>query len=271
MALTITLSELRDAVRFRADCVGDDRVTDASLNRLINSAIRRLHAKLVALAEDDFTTRAALTTDPTGTYAELPSDFVALREIGWDPAGTVSIDEITTESDVVITTEASSHLVTESSGGITSSVTSRIYTMERFLLQERNRYSYTAGWSEGRPIAYRMIGPLGEPKRVEFMPPASTRCVVVVWYVPAPTTLSSDTDTWDGRSGFEEWVVLDAAAGVVIGEEGDATAIVSERENVWTTQIAPLYAARDQARPDRVVDVTREFTWFYDEPRRWYP
>jgi hypothetical protein len=252
MALSITLAALRDAVRDRSDTVGSARVTDPKLTRLVNSSIRRLYAKAVAMAEDDFTGRALIATDSTGSYAELPTDFLTLRAIGWVPGEVAS--GLLTEYSALILTEDSAVLTTEVDSAIApGNVGQR--QMRRFQLQERWKYDTSRGWNEHVDVAYRLIGPQGTPKRAEFLPPGGSRGVVVLWYVPEPLTLSADADLYYGRSGFEEWVILDAAAAVLIAEESDASQVVAERERIWQEQIRPIYAATDQAQPDRVVEL----------------
>jgi len=256
MPLTTTLLDLRDAVRERSDTVGSRRVTDAKVNRAINSAIRRFYAKVVPLAEDHFTARAVLTTDAAGSYAELPDDFLVLRDVAWDPGGIPAVEPLLlTEGGDPLATEGGDSIALEEDGVEASSEPDAcLEPMGRFQLQDRWRYP-RRGWNKGCGVAYRLVGPPGAPKRMEFVPIAGAARVVVVRYVPTPPVLATDTDTFDGMTGAEEWVIWDAAIQILIAEESDARQATAERELVWAEQILPVLATYDQARPDRVIDV----------------
>jgi hypothetical protein len=259
MALSITLAALRDAVRDRSDTVGSARVTAAKLDRAINSSVKRLYGMAVAMAEDDFTVGAAVETDPTGSYAQLPSDFLTLRAIGWARNATVSTGgAILTEDGDPIFTETLLSITTEDGGTLTtgSTLDSRVdvQPMERFQLQTRWRHNGPRGWSHGSQLAYRLIGPQGVIKRAEFMPVAGSRQIVALWYVPEPQVLTAPTDLYFGRAGFEEWVIYDAACSILVAEESDAGQAMAERERIWATQIKPILSSRDEAAPDRVVE-----------------
>jgi hypothetical protein len=255
--LTVTLSQLREAVRDRSDTTNSARVTNTKLDRAINSSIRRLHSMLVQASDDDYTTRAAIITDADGAVAVLPNDFLSLRSIGWASEDTGAYSVLMTEADEDLATEDGEELLTEDSSDVEAAASIHTEPMERFQLAERHRYTRDGarGWCDGDAIAYRLIGPLGTPKQVEFLPAAGERKLVVVWYIPEPATLTDATDTYDGRTGWEEWVVWDAAIAIMTAEESDTRAATAERDRVWQMQIAPLAQTHDKARPNRVIDV----------------
>jgi hypothetical protein len=137
----------------------------------------------------------------------------------------------------------------------TSRIDASVTPVARFQLQERARYSGSGSWGSSGPRFYRLVGPRGNPKRIEFLPVPPSPKVVIIWYVPTPPVLTEATDTFDGRSGFEEWVMWDAAVTILISEESDVRDAKEERDRVWTEDILPLITARDEARVDRVIDV----------------
>jgi hypothetical protein len=272
MPLTVTLSELREAVRDRSDTTNSSRVTNTKLDRAINSSIHRLHSMLVQAADDDYTTRAPIITDADGAVANLPDDFLSLRAIGWASEDTGTYSVLMTEDSVDLTTEDGEELLTEASSDVEAAASIHTEPLERFRLSERHRYTRLSGWAPRGPIAYRLIGPRGTPKRVEFLPAAGARKLIVVWYIPEPPTLSSATDEYDSRSGWEEWVIWDAAIQILTAEESDISAATAERDRVWAQQIQPVVATHDQARPEQVTDVerwngTRSLT--HDPGERW--
>ena len=81
MALTRTLSELRDTARALADEVESDFITDAQLDFWINQAIAALW-DLVTQADPDryYKVGTIPTTEGTKNYA-LPPDFYKLRAL----------------------------------------------------------------------------------------------------------------------------------------------------------------------------------------------
>jgi hypothetical protein len=256
---TVTLAQMRARVRIWTGTEGHDTPTDAQIDAALNNSIRRLHAKLAKLAEDDFTESAIIPTVANQRTVELPDPFLVLRAVEWIPGATpvLSPPPLLTEDGVYILSEDGVPLLTETGGEYVLSGPDEPEPLHRFMLQERHRYLGSNGWDCGRPIAYRLVGrSTSHVERMELVPTPTRVHALRVWYVPVAATLSADGDTYDGRSGFEEWVVLDASIGFLVADESDATAAVQERELVWGDQILPIFKARDQAEPDRVIDVT---------------
>lgn len=79
---------------------------------------------------------------------------------------------------------------------------------------------------------------------------------VDVAYVPAPTTLVNPDDTFDAIAGFEEWVICDAAIGLVGKEESDAGELVTRKAEA-EAMITALATDRDAGWPERVADASR--------------
>lgn len=144
--------------------------------------------------------------------------------------------------------------------------------MDRFRLAERHRWrNDDGGWSDYTPVSYRLVGknrdmpsvtsafdvptlPESSYHRIHWCPTPQAQHGVRIWYVRQPQTLTEDGDLYDGRAGWEEYVILDAAAKCVVKEEGDATALISERD-IFLASIIANVRTRDEARPDQVVDV----------------
>lgn len=338
MPLTVTLADLRSAVRERSDTVNSARLTNAKLDRAINSSIRRLHNKVCALGEDEYTQPCTIITTAGQEWSLLPDDMLALRDVEWYPDGSVATSTVTL--DVLSETVAGTTrlIVVENVDGLpecvpfdvtlapesgppyelgetetltiidvtyspdfgwvltTEAATTISYAegfaviiwsddvfeptgdpvaMERFMLQNRRRWlNDGGGWQDGtrdgRTIAYRLVNKNRDAmsdvvdsgsttthsrQRIYWAPIPQAQHGVRVWYIREPQTLTEATDAYDGRSGFEEWVILDAAIQIMNGEESDTRAVSGERDRVWADQIVPLFAKRDQARPSRVIDV----------------
>lgn len=219
MARTRTLSELREEVRQRVDVENATTwLPNTELTRLINQSIARLHRKIAREFPDLLTMNGTITTvagQEIYTLGVSPSDFYKL-------VGPPEVDL----------------------GGPGP------VPMVRWTFAERTSYLYTGGWTSDRPIAYRLYG----RDEVSFLPVPDAAHDITVHYIPAPTDLSADADTYDGRAGFEEWVVCDAAIKVAIKEEGDTTELRAERDEHWL-EITRDLVTTDQASPPRVQDV----------------
>lgn len=97
---------------------------------------------------------------------------------------------------------------------------------------------------------YRVMGP---DLRLEPAPGWSG--TVRFWYIPAPTKLVADGDTFDGISGWEEYVVLDCCVKCAAKEESDASVFMAQKA-AMAERIRSLGSERDYHEADRVVDVT---------------
>ena len=76
---------------------------------------------------------------------------------------------------------------------------------------------------------------------------------MTMYYIPAPTTLVSDSDTFDGICGYEEWIILDVARKCFMKDDRDASQILAERTKV-EDELAKEISFRDAANSERVCD-----------------
>jgi len=121
--------------------------------------------------------------------------------------------------------------------------------MRQFSFEERNFYLYNSGWQYGRPVRYRLYG-----ANIKFIPKPSGVYTVTVWYYPTPTSMVSDSDTIDGVSGWEEYVVIDAAVKVLTKDDRDASLLVGAHGAV-RQRIVDMAMNRNAGEPERVDDV----------------
>lgn len=78
-----------------------------------------------------------------------------------------------------------------------------------------------------------------------------------LWYYPSPMKLLLPTDRFDGRAGWDEWIVKDVAIQVLMAEESveQAAALKTVRDEIW--QRIQLHAEdREAASPQKIMDVT---------------
>jgi hypothetical protein len=207
MALNVTLLQLRNQVRQRADMVYSTFVTNEEINTFINSAMTELYDKLVAASEDYFIKSASIVTDGVNDTFSLPSDFYKLN-------------------------------------GVDCSLNGIDQTMEKFVFEDRHKYLYNTNL-----VRYRII-----KNSIVFKPKPSAQ-TITIWYTPAVVLLSSDTDVFDGVNGWEDFIVCDATIKCLMKEESDVTILLAEKQGI-EQRIDAMKKNRDQARPDRVTDVT---------------
>ena len=78
-----------------------------------------------------------------------------------------------------------------------------------------------------------------------------------LWYYPAPPRLLLPTDRFDGRAGWDEWIVKDVAIQLLMAEESveQAATLKAVRDEIW--QRIQLHAEdREAAQPQRIMDAT---------------
>lgn len=214
MARARTLAQLRASVRQRADIEGVTTYTDPEIDGYINDSIADLHRKLVRAWEDDY-------TDETTFATVVGQEAYDLSGVG--PLHVRAVELLVGAS-------------------------AKPRPLDRWNFT--NRSEYDRGTNGGRPAAYRLVG----LEAIRILPVPDAVHTIRVWYVPGPTTLVLDTDEYDGRSGFEEYVVADAAIKVGIKEEADVRALVAERAQALADIMATA-KVKDANRPDTVLDV----------------
>lgn len=174
MPRTATLTDLTAQALQRADIPATtQRYETGEVAGYVNQSMAELYGILVQCDEDFYTVSTALTT--TGgkaTYA-LPDDCYKFRGL-----------------DVPVT------------GGFKR-------TAERLEWAERNDFTgplpmYVAGF----PMKYHVTA-----YDITLYPTPSGGVACTLWYVPNPPILDAGgTITFDGQSGWEEYIVLDVAA-----------------------------------------------------------
>lgn len=93
---------------------------------------------------------------------------------------------------------------------------------------------------------------------IEFLPTPLIAFTAFVWYVPtcaraAIGTLTNPDIFYDGINGWEDFIIYDVAAKMVIKEERDPGPYLAQRAYV-EARIKALAGSRDQGMPEHVVD-----------------
>jgi len=136
--------------------------------------------------------------------------------------------------------------------------------LRRFQWDEQNalRQADLYGGMTALPL-YRLYTVFGREK-VGIAPMITG--VYRIWYYPAPQKMLLPQDRIDGRAGWDEWVVKDAAMKCLVKEESieQAASMKALRDEIFKR--FEIHAAeRDATQPERVRDVRllsrRTFPW----------
>jgi hypothetical protein len=226
MATTVTLLQLRTSVRQRSDMVNSQFVTDAEVNSYINASCAGLYDLLVQKYGDNYYVQTPYTfaTDGINFQFALPADFYKLLGVDLALANT---------SDSFV-------------------------TISKFEFRDRNRYAVPnfQSFYGVTNLRYRLNG-----NNLWFTPTPSGGQTIRVWYVPKITYLALDIDTLDGISGWEEYVIIDAAIKCMQKEESDCSVLFSQKELI-IKRIESAAENRDAGQPPKVVDSMYNDSWW---------
>lgn len=122
---------------------------------------------------------------------------------------------------------------------------SRYSTLQRWSFADRNRFSEAGG----TPTHYRLVA-----DAVRLRPVPDAVYPGKLHYVPAATALVVPTDAYEGRNGWEEYVVVDAAIRCLQKEESDVSVLMAQKAQL-TARIELAASTRDVNGPAQMVDV----------------
>lgn len=127
-------------------------------------------------------------------------------------------------------------------------------SLRKYNRSERTQHEYTNA-ANREDTMYRIRG-----ANMVFIPTPTWTVTAGIrhYYVPAPTKLTTGSDTVDGISGWEDWVIYDCCEKFVGGkEEGDASTYARLKQRL-EYRIKTMAKHRDQENPDRIRDINRE-------------
>lgn len=143
-----------------------------------------------------------------------------------------------------------------SSGGSSEPDTGNWCPLRRFNWEQQNALNQSSlyGGVSALPL-YRVITKDNRDKVV--ISPDQLTGAYKLWYYPAPPRLLLPTDRFDGRAGWDEWIVKDVAIQLLMAEESveQAATLKAVRDEIW--QRIQLHAEdREAAQPQRIMDAT---------------
>lgn len=224
--MAITLLELRNKTKERADQENSSFVSDSELNGYINSSAAELWDLLLEAYGSNYgvTTPYQFTTVSGQNMYDLPENFYDL--IGVD----VKFDD------------------------------NKWQTVDKFNFNERNRYQDLGTWTVlGLPsIRYRIVG-----NKIMFSPTPDASTQVQIWYRPVSTILVNDSDELDDLNQYSEYIITDAAIKCMQKEESDVSILAAQKQAL-AQRIRDKAANRDASKPNSVTDIYAEDDdWYY--------
>lgn len=231
-----TLGSIRLQAQQRCDFVNNTYITTAEWNSYINASMFELYDILVQKFGNDyfvgipytFTTANGVNTATQSSTYNLPGDFFkGLRtEVALNP------------------------------GDPNSWVTLRQFEfIQGNLWNFPNVYTFYGLTN----LRYRFNG-----NNLMIVPIPSSGQTIRIWYVPRSATLINDTDTLDGFSGWEEYIVTDACIKALTKEESDCSVFLAQKAALLQ-RINEAAENRNIGEPETVSDSkTRNFSWSDD-------
>ena len=127
----------------------------------------------------------------------------------------------------------------------------RSIALKRFMFNERNK---TIRWdrSSTYKFRYRLQG-----DNLVLSPEPEGAETLKLWYIPLPATLTNDTDELKGFSGWEEYVIIDAAMKCLQKEESDVSVLFAQKQ-AMIQRIEVAAENRDANEASRITDVSTD-------------
>jgi hypothetical protein len=216
----VTVQNVIDRIRQRADLVNSQFVTDSELINVINAYKKELDDLLVgAYGEDYFaqsvTFSLAANTENTSLSALTSGTFYKL----------MGVEALT--------------------GG-------RWVDVPSYTFAERNRYvnnGVQPVWSNQSSLRHRVTG-----GNLSIRPTQNTAVTLGIYWTPQQSNLSLTTDTFDDVNGWSEFVVLKGAIYCKDKEESDTSELERDLSRM-TARIEGMKSNRDESGPMKVTSV----------------
>lgn len=228
-----TVGNIRFLAQSETDKIHSNFLTPSEWNAHINNSYKELYDILIQKFGDDYEVAKPFSIVTTGqvdpTFGSqvfpLPSDFYKLMlcEVALNPSDPNSW-----------------------------------VTLRTFMRIQQNLFNY--------PNVYTMYGITNLRYRVtgrylQIVPITSANQTIRIWYAPKPNQLLLDTQIVEGVSGWEEYVVVDAAIKAQ-GKEESSTDDLFKRKAALLKRIEEAAANRNIAEPETVSDSKhRNFAW----------
>ena len=283
----VSLSELRQLTRQRADNENSQFVTDTELTRYLNNSWGELYNLIIEnFNEDYFTTSHSFSlTSGTDSYS-LPSDFYKSRGVDLVVTNTESVPlrrynwaERTRNS---VTVRARDYRYRIQKGSIIfTPLPSTNDSIKIFYIPDpRKLESVTpSGVTRGTTTTYtvsshsfvaddvvNVSGFLADDYNSQQTVQSVTNTTIVTDLnssaLSDPTLIGTVESVFDFYSGWDEYVIIDSAIKILIKEEADVTALLLQK-NQMRERIITESQNRDAGEPQTVTDVVSYHKFYY--------
>lgn len=232
----LSLYEIRERARQRADRVNSNFVTTEEWNFFLNQASYELYDILITAYEDYFLA-------PPVTFNVIGNQFIYPL-----PNGSISFLDASNQSIVA------PPLYKLSGVDLALNTANNAYvTVSKYNFIDRNNYIYPNSNSTIYGVfnlQYRMMG-----TNIQFIPTPTNGQNIRLWYVPRLSQLLKDTDlTTIGFSGWLQYVIVRAAK-YALDKEESPTETLDQELLYLKGRIEEASQNRDQGRPDTISDV----------------
>jgi hypothetical protein len=217
----VSLGQVRLAAQQRADMVNNNFVTIQEWNSYISKSYAELYDILVQVYGDEYEVGPPyqFTTDGrVPALYPLPTNFYKILGV-----------------DAGISNAQNAYL-----------------TLKKFPFASRNKYIYgntPVSFLGFLQLKYRIVG-----NNIMLLPQPSTNQLVQLWIIPRPSVLMADSDILDGISGWDEYVIVDAAIKAMQKEESDVSVLMAQKADL-RRRIEAAASNRDAGMPEAVTDV----------------
>lgn len=131
-------------------------------------------------------------------------------------------------------------------------------SLRKFEFVQRNLWNYPNVYTfyGVTNLRYRLNG-----NNLYVVPIPSAGQTLRIWYVPRPQVLMLDTDTVDGVSGWEEYIIVDMCIKALNKEESDTSVFMAQKAAL-KQRIEEAAENRDIGSPETVSDTRKmNFAW----------
>lgn len=232
-----TLAAVRDAARQRADMETSQFVSNGEFNGYINASYQELYGLLVQKFGDNY--YVALDAN------KAPYQFVT--------SGSAEMYGLPDGSSSFLMPDGTAAPGFFKLLGVEMMVSAPFdwTTLKPFPLIERNRYTVQGMQTNTGRRSYLRYALMGG--NLWFKPVPMAGQTIRIWYVPRLALLTGDQSTLDGVSGWEEYIVIDAAIKALQKEESDVSVLMAQKQ-AMIARIEAEAENRDAGSPMVVGD-----------------
>ena len=217
--MATTLTQLQTRARYIADMTNSQFISDAELTYYINSGLTELYDLVVRSFEDYFINTTTFTIASGANSYALPSDFYKCRAVDFQLNGNWT-------------------------------------TVKLFNFANRNTFRRVS-FLYATPDSGRRYRIFGDNLIIQNTDNAAGN--YRMYYVPAPTLLTSGSDTIPAtlsQAGWDEYIALYAAERMLSKEETDNREVITRREEL-KQRIISLAADRQVEQSEVVSDMSQ--------------